>query len=186
HVQCLQGTREKSLFAISLWFDDESALKRILCLLDSAGSGKSTFAKTLAEEWGKGRFLARFFFSRETAETSGTNSFCSIVADGFASLDPAFRRYADEFREKHRDWARLSFKKQFEGLIATPLMKLKQLVDSQPKQRADSKFKQHPILVIDALDECNKNPEGREELLRNLSSEKLSFHLRIMITGRPE
>ncbi|KIM22410.1 hypothetical protein M408DRAFT_47206, partial [Serendipita vermifera MAFF 305830] len=170
HKQCFKGTRLKTLSAIRQWVDDKDTLKQIFCLLDFAGSGKSTVAKTIAEEWGKSRLFARFFFSRDTTRTSSTNSFCSTVANGFAGLNPDFKKHIRRFR-KRPDLDLLSFEEQFEGLIAAPLRDLSQ----------------HSILMIDALDECDNEHKRRDELLEILCRQQSSLpHLRILVTGRPE
>src|SRR5258708_5710671 len=167
HTRCLQGTRVNTLRTIREWADDNTATSRIFCLLDVAGSGKSTVAKEVVEEWVKDEWLiGRFFFSRDTTETMSTGQFCLTVSDAFASNNGALKRRADEFK-KRPDWMRLSFEQQYEGLVAGPLRAL--------NCRA--------ILTIDALDEC----EGREELMKTLSDKQSSVPLlRTLITGRPE
>ncbi|KIM22415.1 hypothetical protein M408DRAFT_290448 [Serendipita vermifera MAFF 305830] len=171
HKRCLQGTRRNTLSAIRRWVDDKDTSKRIFCLLDFAGSGKSTVAKTIAAEWGRCRLFARFFFSRDSTATASTNSFFSIVSNGFACLDQDFRESVNEFMEQQQDWELLSFEEQFGGLIAGPLRQL--------SRRA--------ILMIDALDECDNKHGRRDELLEILSSEEYSpLPLKVLVTGRPE
>jgi hypothetical protein len=140
----------------------------MFCLLDVAGSGKSTVAKHMAEEWKKeNRLVARFFFSRDTTETMSTNSFCSTVAGLFASRSAAFKEKMDEFK----DTPDLSFEERFEGMITIPLKGLNG----------------QAILTIDALDECNKEYGSRDALFETLANQCPSiFQLRVMVTGRPE
>ncbi|KIM21449.1 hypothetical protein M408DRAFT_104231 [Serendipita vermifera MAFF 305830] len=171
HVPCLPGTRKKTLKAIRHWANDNNTTNRMFCLLDVAGSGKSTVAKTMADEWkAENRLVARFFFSRDTAETMSTKSFCSTVANAFAARNPTFEASMKQYM-KTPDWQLLHFEEQFEGLIVGPL-----------------KRAQKPaILMIDALDECGKEHGVRRTLLETLRSQ---FHsipsLRIFVTGRPE
>jgi len=168
---CLAGTRERTLADIRRWSVDESNAKQIYCLLDVAGSGKSTVAKHVAEEWERqGRLVARFFFSRDTAETMSTSSFCSTVADTFATRDPNFKTLVDRFKQRP-DLRLLSFEQLFSGLITEPLRAL-----NRPA-----------ILIIDALDECNNEYGGRDELLNILGNQRSSIPLlRMLATGRPE
>src|SRR6266404_4275764 len=167
HLRCLQGTRVKTLCTIREWADDNSATTRIFCLLDVAGSGKSTVAKEVVEQWVEdGWLVGRFFFSRDTTETMSAKEFCSTVSDAFASKHHALKPHIDEFK-KRLDWKQLSFEQQYEGLVAAPLRAL--------NCRA--------ILTIDALDEC----ERREDLMKTLGDERFSVpSLRTLITGRPE
>jgi hypothetical protein len=168
HVLCLEGTRIETLNAIRQWADDKDSSKWMFCLLDVAGSGKSTVAKHMAEEWkNDNKLVARFFFSRDTTETMSTNSFCSTVAGLFASRSSAFKQKMDEFK----DVADLSFQQRFEGMITKPL----QALDGQA------------ILTIDALDECNNEEGSRDELLETLAQQCPSItQLRVLVTGRPE
>jgi hypothetical protein len=152
-----------------LWANNEDSQKRVYCLLDVAGSGKSTVAKHMVEEWEKeNRLVARFFFSRDTDKTMDIDSFCSTVAGAFATLSQQFRRCIDRFKQEKPDFELRSFQQQFEGLVACPLQDVEQPT----------------ILIIDALDECSV--KGRQTLLEAFSSHLLPSHFRIFATGRPE
>ncbi|PVF91469.1 hypothetical protein CPB86DRAFT_770645, partial [Serendipita vermifera] len=168
HVLCLQGTRIKTLEAIRRWVDNQESPQWMFCLLDVAGSGKSTVAKHMAEEWKKeSRLVARFFFSRDTTETMSTNRFCSTVADLFAAQSTVFKAELDKFVDRPD----LSFEERFEGMITTPLK-----AHGRPA-----------ILTIDALDECNNEYQSRDELLQTLARQRKSIpQLRVLVTGRPE
>jgi hypothetical protein len=171
HRQCLQGTRLKTLDTIRQWADDESTTTPIFCLLDVAGSGKSTVAKHIVDEWTRdGWLVGRFFFSRDTTETMSPRLFCLTLSDAFASLNNDFEHHVTKFKARP-DREHLSFEEQFEGLVASPLRAL--------NQRA--------ILTIDALDECDNTHKDRDELLETLREKQLSIPLlRILVTGRPE
>ena len=140
----------------------------MFCLLDVAGSGKSTVSKEVAEAWvEEKRLVGRFFFSRDTTETMSTRKFCSTVSEAFASLDGDLKPHINKFKEERLDWEKLSLKQQYEGLVADPLREL-----NRPA-----------ILIIDALDECN----DRIELIETLRDTQPSVPLlRTFITGRPE
>ncbi|KAG8851091.1 hypothetical protein FRB91_008469 [Serendipita sp. 411] len=171
HGQCRPGTRIKTLGVIRRWIDDVDSPNWIFCLLDFAGSGKSTISKHMDREWKKDlRFMARFFFSRDTAETMSIERFCPIVADAFASQDGRFNNLMEQF-QKRRDYKLLSFEEQFEGLIVDPLKAI-----NRPA-----------ILIIDALDECDNEHGHRDELLNIVSNQLLTIpYLRVFVTGRPE
>jgi hypothetical protein len=133
--------------------------------------------KHIAEEWkqkqsppSRPRLVARFFFSRDTAETMSINSFCSTVANAFSLLDKDFKAHMDKFANRP-DLPLLSFEEQFEGLVAGPLRKV-----IRPA-----------ILTIDALDECNNEHGGRDRLLNAFLDKHSSIPLlRVLATGRPE
>ncbi|PVF91692.1 hypothetical protein CPB86DRAFT_878380 [Serendipita vermifera] len=168
HVLCLEGTRIKTLEAIRRWVDNKETPQWMFCLLDVAGSGKSTVAKHMAEEWKKeSRLVARFFFSRDTTETMSTNRFCSTVAELFAGRNPVFKAELEKFV----DIPDLSFEERFEGMITTPLKAL-----NGPA-----------ILTIDALDECNNDYQSRDGLLQTLTKQCPSIpQLRVLVMARPE
>ncbi|KAG8836801.1 hypothetical protein FRB91_001628 [Serendipita sp. 411] len=171
HRQCLSGTRIKTLDAIRHWENDEDSTDQMFCLLDFAGSGKSTISKHMDLEWDREqKLMARFFFSRDTAETMSTKRFCTVVANKFASRDETFKKTMKEF-ENQPDYGSLSLEQQFEGLIVDPLKAL--------NRRA--------ILIIDALDECDNDHGQRDRLLEAISTQLSTIpHLRMFVTGRPE
>ncbi|KIM21581.1 hypothetical protein M408DRAFT_58490, partial [Serendipita vermifera MAFF 305830] len=116
------------------------------------------------------RLLARFFFSRDTATTMSTETFCSTVADAFIALDERFKVPIEAFK-KRPDFRLLSFDEKFNGIVISPLQKLNR----------------DAILIIDALDECDNEHGSRDELLNALHGQQFSSpRLRILATGRPE
>ncbi|KIM22673.1 hypothetical protein M408DRAFT_78724, partial [Serendipita vermifera MAFF 305830] len=171
HVTCLSGTREKTLAAISKWGNEKSDARPIFLLLDVAGSGKSTVAKHMANQWTReGRLLARFFFSRDTKTTTSTDDFCSTVANALISRDPELKPPIKAFEELP-DFRLFSFEEKFNGLVISPLKKLNR----------------DAILIVDALDECDNEHGSRDELLNTLRGQQsTSPRLRILATGRPE
>ncbi|KIM21590.1 hypothetical protein M408DRAFT_29452, partial [Serendipita vermifera MAFF 305830] len=171
HVPCLLGTRERTLAAISQWADEQSDPRPIFLLLDVAGSGKSTVAKHMTNQWTREkRLLARFFFSRDTTTTMSTDSFCSTVANAFIAHDEIFKVPIEVFK-KRPDIGLLSFEEKLNGLVISPLEELNR----------------DAILIIDALDECDNENGSRDELLNALHAQQSSTpRLRILATGRPE
>ncbi|KIM27186.1 hypothetical protein M408DRAFT_55100, partial [Serendipita vermifera MAFF 305830] len=124
HVPCLGGTREKTIAAISKWADEKPNSKPIFLLMDVAGSGKSTVAKHMANQWTREkRLLARYFFSRDTTATMSTDAFCSTVANALISRDQKLKTSIREFEELP-DFDLLSFEEKFNGLVINPLDEL--------------------------------------------------------------
>ncbi|KAG8823061.1 hypothetical protein FRC19_004680 [Serendipita sp. 401] len=171
HRQCLEGTRIKTLDAIRYWEKKNDSNDQMFCLLDFAGSGKSTVSKHMDLEWEEeNKLMARFFFSRDTAETMSTRQFCSTVANAFASQDESFKTIAEKAKSR-ADYNLLSFEQQFRRVIVDPLKAL--------NRRA--------ILIIDALDECDNDHSHRDTLLKTISTQLPAIsHLRVFVTGRPE
>jgi hypothetical protein len=169
-TECLPETQITTLNAIRRWVDDDRDTTRICCLLDSPGTGKSTVAKHMTNEWKKEqRLAARFFFFYPPAQTTTSmlmHSFCPIVANTFATLDSKFKACMEEF-DAHSDWRLLSFQEEFEGRVAGPLRAI--------NRRA--------ILTIDAIDECDNKHGMRDQLLNTLRAS--TPLLRVFITGRP-
>ena len=170
HRPCLEGTRVNTLHAIREWANDETTTSRTFCLLDVAGSGKSTVAKKVVEMFKEdGWLVGQFFFSRDTTETMSTRKFCSTVSNAFAGIDPDLIPHINKFKEK-ADWKKQSLDERYGGLVAGPLQVL--------NRRA--------ILIIDALDEC-ANRNDREKLIETLRDKRFSVpSLRMFITGRSE
>jgi hypothetical protein len=171
HKLCLEGTRTKTLAAIHEWIEDPSSDHKIFYLLDVPGSGKSTVSKELCKALElKQHLLGRFFFSRDTEETKSIRHFCSTVSNAFARQSNTFMEYAAEFK-KDPSFMNLSFEAQLEGLVIGPLRQL-----NQPA-----------VLVVDAVDECNNDHEGQDQLLEALHAQHSQAQLlRIFVTGRPE
>jgi hypothetical protein len=171
HRLCLEGTRNKTRVAIHSWIADQSNTHKIYYLLDVPGSGKSTVSKQLfAELDSKGQLVARFFFSRDTEETMSINSFCSAVSDAFADRNEKFKDHVEEFKKLPR-FKELTFEEKLKGLVMGPL----ELLEIPA------------VLIVDAVDECNNDYKGRDQLLDALHVYHSSAPLlRIFITGRPE
>jgi hypothetical protein len=171
HRLCLEGTRNETRATIHNWIDDQSSAHKIYYLLDVPGSGKSTVSKQLFTELeSKGRLVARFFFSRDTDETMSINSFCSAVSDAFSDRNEEFKDHVKRFQETPR-FKELSFEDKLKGLVMRPLELL-----GKPA-----------VLIVDAVDECNNDYKGRDQLLDALHIyHSLAPLLRIFITGRPE
>jgi hypothetical protein len=161
----------KTLAAIHRWIENPSSNHKIFYLLDVPGSGKSTVSKEIfnALEF-KRQLVGRFFFSRDTEETKSIRPFCLAVCDAFARQNKDFKKYADKFK-KDPSSLNLSFEEQLEELVIGPIRQL-----NQPA-----------VLIVDAVDECNNDDEGRDRLLNAIHAQhSLAPLLQIFVTGRPE
>ncbi|KAG8824416.1 hypothetical protein FRC19_001824 [Serendipita sp. 401] len=165
---CEQGTRSEILGQIRIWAIDEQIKSQIYWLNDAAGTGKTTIAATLADEWLTNRTLAgRFFFSPNSAATSSLDQFCSLLAKDIALQLPEVRQVINA-RIREVSAACLRFSQQFRRLVVEPL----KLVSD----------KRNLLLVIDALDNC----KGRDKLLSELLLHLPSISsVKLLLTSRP-
>jgi hypothetical protein len=152
------------------WALNDSGGKPIFWLRDIAGSGKSTVAMTVAQELKELNCLGgRFFFSINDKRLSGTKEFCSAIARDLYTFFPDIRSTVVSVAANDPAIPTRSFEEQFQALVIQPLRSITQRV----------------VLVIDAIDECNK--QQRKDLLEALVSNILLIpSLRVFFTSRPE
>jgi hypothetical protein len=144
---------------------------QIFWLADVAGSGKSTVANHLAEEWkNKNHLAGRFFFSRDAEQTrSPLYFFTTIAQQGLFHLGPAVRTAISDGIHKLCNPTSAPLKEQCTSLFVRPLEKISSTV----------------VLVLDALDECE--PTTVPRLLQTLLPQLLNLHhLKLFLTSRPE
>ncbi|KAF2185880.1 hypothetical protein K469DRAFT_157967 [Zopfia rhizophila CBS 207.26] len=173
---CLPDTRVKLIENIRAWVNSNDT-RHIFWLSGWAGTGKSTIARTVAQEnYNRNRLGASFFFSRGGGDISDAGSFYTSIARQLANNVPLVRRHICEAIVQRRDIATQSLRDQWRQLVLGPLSKLD--------------LNSHPIsyiLVIDALDECSDENHIRS-ILQLLAEARLlkNVQLRIFLTSRPE
>lgn len=173
---CLPDTRVDLLQEIYEWADKEDE-RCIFWLNGLAGTGKSTIAQTIAERYYKEERLgASFFFSRGGGDVSHAIKFFTSIAVQLAINIPSLRQYICDAIFKRKDIASQSFRDQWNQLILFPLSKL----------GSDLSLPSY-MLVIDALDECDKDEHIRMilQLFAEVRTLKTA-RLRILLTSRPE
>ncbi|KAF8999267.1 hypothetical protein BDQ17DRAFT_1361067 [Cyathus striatus] len=180
-TKCLEGTAQTSLNRIRGWSNNNNG-PPILWLSGPVGSGKSSIAQTMAEEWaGQKRVIATFFFS---SQIQGTYTKPSKWASWRRKIFN-FGRKGNEISEEKNDRIPLILTlayqlarhvistirrdpsildavmwKQFNELILHPLQ------DLPPTP--------HPLIIlVDALDEC-RNVQAQMDFLKIISSFALS------------
>jgi DNA-binding CsgD family transcriptional regulator len=142
-----------------------------------AGTGKSTIARTIAQRYYKeGRLGASFFFSRGGGDVSHAGKFFTSIAVQLANSVPSLQHYICDAISGRKDIASQSFRDQWSQLILCPLSKLGS--GSSPSSY---------VLVIDALDECDRDEHIRMILLLLTEARTLkTARLRVLLTSRPE
>ena len=173
---CEKGTRERVIAEVSQWVDGDGdgADRAILWLHGPAGSGKTTIAHTIAEQYAGERVAASFFFSRNRAERSETSNFFPTLAYQLAASSPSTRSsMQDAFQNNTLALSSIlskTLENQIQNLILDHV----------------SPLSTSAIIVIDGLDEC-KN-EDAVILIRVLACANLEDRrpIRFILTSRPE
>ena len=173
---CLPDTRVEVLERVRAWAVGDDT-RHIFWLSGLAGTGKSTIARTVAQEYyNKRRLGASFFFSRGGGDVGDASKFFTSIAVQLANNIQPLRRYICEAILERGDIATQSLRDQWRQLILGPLLKL----DSNPRPMLY-------ILAVDALDECD-DQKHIQIILQLLAEARLlkRVRLRVFLTSRPE
>jgi hypothetical protein len=171
---CLSGTRVKLLQEIALWLAAGPSGAIVFWLNGLAGTGKSTVARTVCESLG-GRLGAAFFISRNSLQRRTSIRILNSLVYQLACRDSDMRSCICAALRDDPDLAGASLNKQILSLVVDPLRK-----------RTDAL--EQIVLVLDALDECDKE-NGYEggQLLPLLVEALIEFPaVRLFVTSRDE
>ncbi|EIW79963.1 hypothetical protein CONPUDRAFT_166611 [Coniophora puteana RWD-64-598 SS2] len=178
--RCLPGTR-KELFD-ELWDVMTGEAQQVVWLFGESGSGKSSVAYTMAENFGaRDQLAATFFFSRTHVGRGDTKLVFLTLAYQIGLLHPRARSIitkaiADdpELLSPTKSW-----RDQFELLVKAPLQSLKNVWKTQPR-----------VMILDAVDEGVTSDRDANECL--IFAMKELVHDRdipishILVTSRPD
>jgi hypothetical protein len=146
-------------------------------LSGSAGTGKSTISLTVSNEFEKAGILgATFFFKRTQKDQSNLSKFVSTLAADLAVKVPEACRHVLDTIENQSDIFKKALGDQLDQLIIEPIIQCQAIRG------------RHPIvIVIDALDECEREADIRSliQLLTRSEIAQVSY-LRFLLTSRPE
>jgi hypothetical protein len=172
---CLPDTRTELLHHIHGWANDKNS-KPIFWLNGAAGTGKSTIARTVARAFADQQQLgASFFFKRGEGERGNATRFFTTIATQLAHRISEFGPGVKKAIEADPAISQKTLKDQFEKLILHPILDVA-----------------HPpalvlLIVIDALDECERDSDIRVILqLLSQTRDLKSLSLRVFVTSRPE
>jgi hypothetical protein len=178
--ECREGTRVDLLAEVYEWLDDDSpACRRVLWLNGLAGTGKTTIARSVATAAEKRKMLAAsFFFSRDHQERRRMASIVPTIAYQLALWRDELRGPICNAVSANTNIADQLMTEQVEALLVRPFEK--NPLESEPSCA---------LLILDALDECDKEngTEGGDLLpLLIQSLSKIPFPVKIFVTSRPE
>jgi hypothetical protein len=168
------------LAQIDDWLDDESATRpRVMWLNGLAGTGKSTIARTVAAAAReRGILAASFFFSRDHQERRRSANIVPSIAYQLALWRDELRGPISEAVSENMNIADQHMAEQVDTLL------IRSFDNKILKNRPSC-----ALLVLDALDECDKEKgtEGGDLLpLLVKSFAKIPFPVKIFVTSRPE
>ncbi|KAF8646673.1 hypothetical protein AX14_009048, partial [Amanita brunnescens Koide BX004] len=167
-VTCQPETRTKVLAGIRSWAD--STTTSPTCWLSGpAGTGKTTVARTIAEEYDKrGQLAATFFFCRNTGDRDDINKLVPTLAWQIAhKIPPAKEEMEEALKKSGVPLPELSLEHQLLTLLVCGH------VDPAGPN----------LIVIDGLDEC-ASQDRIFRLIYWLRKNRLPF--RFLLTSRPE
>ncbi|EUC43266.1 hypothetical protein COCMIDRAFT_7303 [Bipolaris oryzae ATCC 44560] len=177
NARCLPNTRSQLLHEVIKWANGKNS-KCIFWLSGMAGTGKSTIARTIAQLLdSNGQLGASFFFKQGEGERGNASRFFTTIATDLAACEPGMLSSLEKALREDPKIPHQTLTKQFEKLVLEPLQQIQ-----KPCSRTLAR-----VVVIDALDECEKEADIRV-ILRLLAQTK-DIHpipLRIVVTSRPE
>jgi Heterokaryon incompatibility protein (HET)/NACHT domain len=176
-ARCHPDTRTELLRQIREWAEDPIE-KCIFWLNGMAGTGKSTISRTVAQSFAdKGQLGASFFFKRGEGERGSALRFFTTVTTQLVRAVPGMLPFVKNAIDEEPDIATKSLQKQFEKLVLQPLLQ----IDC-------GRTHDFPLLlVVDALDECEKEGDIRNILRLLAQMQRLTtVRMQIFLTSRPE
>jgi WD40 repeat protein len=170
HELCLNGTRESTLGAITIWAKNPQD-QPVFWLNGLAGTGKSTIAQTFSEMANSDNILgASFFCSRDYLERKELKNIFPTLAYQLACRYPRFRDHLIKAIKRDPSVGHNSLISQFRSLVMDPL----------------AATGISCVIVIDALDECiDDQPASAILSVLGRLVGKLPL-VKFFITGRPE
>lgn len=173
NARCYPETRVDLLRQITSWAIDPNG-KSIFWLSGIAGTGKSTISRTVAQRFhDRGLLGASFFFKRGEAERGHAGRLFTTLAAQLAAKVPRVAQQIQTALDNDPNVCSKALPEQFKQLILNAL--------------TYAHGPQTLVIVIDALDECDKDADIRA-IIHLLSQVKAMPHvcLRTLLTSRPE
>ncbi|KAF8341378.1 uncharacterized protein EI90DRAFT_3116526 [Cantharellus anzutake] len=171
---CLNGTRVDLIERIMTWCrNTRDNDNRLMLLTAVAGAGKTSIAHTVAERCAKDDGATLLLsFSFKAGERSWPEHLLRATTQALENCDPVYCTFIASARQKDPALSMAPLPVQFKKLVASPLLH-KPPLSNRPM-----------VVIIDALDECNK--KAFEPLAHILREEipKLPSSIKFFITSR--
>ncbi|KAF4502610.1 Vegetative incompatibility HET-E-1 [Fusarium agapanthi] len=168
---CLEGTRVQVLDDIEQWVHDPSS-PNICWLPGLAGTGKSTFSRTISRNLKAKSLGASFFFKKGAGNRGNGQHLFSILAYQLALHLPPILPYVFGAAKEDRSLAMAPIQIQWQKPVLDPLVKLQ-----------DGGLTKATAFVLDALAECDEQDRGG--IFRLLLATCPGI-LRVFLTSIPE
>jgi tetratricopeptide (TPR) repeat protein len=175
----MKNTRVEVLDILTEWCTSTCTPQFIFWLSGMAGTGKSAIMKTLCDRLvDLGILGACFFVSRTASERRNPQNIIRSLAYQLARFLPQFRETLCQSLREDPDIVEQSMTNLVKNLLEHPLFSSLNFLNRVV------------VLVIDGLDECDKDRDGLEggNLLSALSAmmHNICPNVKIVITSRPE
>ena len=172
---CLPDTRVDLQQQIHDWIDGNDE-RTIFWLNGLAGTGKSTIARTIANDcFQQGRLDASFLFFKGGGDISHAGKFFTTIATQLCEESQYLKRCIYDALKENKSIATQSYANQWRQLILGPLSKL---------DRGYRPFSF--VFVIDAIDECESDADITLILQLLVEAQSLKkVRLRVFLTSRP-
>ncbi|KLO10621.1 hypothetical protein SCHPADRAFT_832267, partial [Schizopora paradoxa] len=190
---CHDETCGTILTDFKIWATNVDAKdEHIFWLSGLAGTGKSTFSKTVAE-WaiGEGILGGKYFFSRDEGLMGKAAHFIPTIAYEVAKFDPLVKENVSRVLGEHDRFTFAgNYAKRFQKLVVEPLKKLRPNPSTTLEPSAPPSPPLPPrklmLLVIDSLDECDDQDAVKETIPLLMELVESNPHIRVLLTSRPE
>jgi hypothetical protein len=149
-ARCLAGTRTQLLDQIVDWTNHPNG-KCVFWLRGMGDTGKSTVSRTLAHTLDKQqRLSASFFFKRGEGERGNASLFFSTIATTLADFVPGLDVPLAKALDANSLLCGRNLQEQYDKLLLQPLLDV-----------ARSSTYSGGVIVVDALDECERSTDIR-------------------------
>jgi hypothetical protein len=173
--ECMDGTRKDVLATITAWTNNFDT-QNILWLSGSPGAGKSTISSSVISTLFRNKRLASKFFFQRGSKHLTPSALWRTVAFHLSQFDSETKGFL----------ARLL--KENEIDLETPKLDylFKQLIEIPVQGGENSLLQKHPVIVIDAVDECGDSNHCRALLKTLRRCSHLPRTFKILLTSRDD
>ena len=175
--KCFENTRVELQLQIMEWAKDVNG-KPIFWLNDMAGTRKSTIARTISRSFAdEGHLGSSFSFKKGEGDRGNASRFFTTIATDLMAHIPDLISGITKAIDAEPAISEKALKDQFEKLILQLLLEIRQA----PPNASGL------IIVIDALDECERKEDIRVILQLLARTKNFSpVSLRVFVTSRPD